>query len=164
MPLGQGSAPLDHRLGLIGLRVSPGVAHKQGRLAADFPQQSTISLLREKFDVSLSVEAYRRVVDELSIEINYLHDDLAISQLAQWMVEAQKRAGKHEVLLLAGRDGVHVPMRRCRKEAACATLAIYDRNRKRLGTIYLGQMPQKNQATMTERLEVSDSGDTASVR
>ena len=55
-------------------------------------------------------------------------------------------------MLLVGRDSVHVPMRGCWKEAACATLAVYDRNRKRLGTVYLGEMPQKNQERMTERL------------
>jgi hypothetical protein len=43
-------------------------------------------------------------------------------------------------------------MRGCSKEAACATLAVYDRNRKRLGTVYLGEMPQKDQPRMTERL------------
>ena len=40
-------APLDQRLGLIGDRISPGVAHKLGRLAADLPQQSAIAQLRE---------------------------------------------------------------------------------------------------------------------
>jgi hypothetical protein len=42
-------------------------------------------------------------------------------------------------------------MRGCWKEAACATLAVYDRNRKRLGTVYLGEMPQKDQPRLTER-------------
>lgn len=152
LPFGQGLAPLDCRLGIIGQRVSPGIAHKLGRLAADLPQQRVIDQLREEFNVSLSVQAYRRVVEELSTEINFLHDDLAIEQLAQWIHQSKESTGKHDVLLLVGRDGVHVPMRGCWKEAACATLTVYDRNRKRLGTIYLGQMPQKNQTRMTERL------------
>ena len=41
--------------------------------------------------------------------------------------EARKTKGQHEVLLPVGRDGVHVPMRGCWKEAGCATLALYDR-------------------------------------
>lgn len=148
----KGIAPLDQRLGLVGDRVSPGVAHKLGRLAADLPQQPALEQLREQFNVSLSVDAYRRVVEHLSDEVRFLHDDAAIEQLLQWIEQATKTAGNHDILLLVGRDGVHVPMRHCWKEAACATISIYDRNRKRLGTVYLGQMPQKNQVSMTGRL------------
>ena len=43
-------------------------------------------------------------------------------------------------------------MRGCWKEAGCATLAVYDRTRKRLGTIYLGEMPQSKQTELTKRL------------
>ena len=148
----RGIAPLDLRLGLVAERVSPGLAHKLGRLAADLPQQPALQQLHEQFNVTLSVDAYRRIVDHLSIEVEYLHDEQAAQQLAQWIQEAENSAGKHDVLLLVGRDGVHIPMRSCWKEAACATLAVYDRKRKRLGTVYLGEMPQKNQTTMTERL------------
>jgi hypothetical protein len=145
-------APLDQRLGLIGERVSPGIAHKLGPLAADQPQQSAIAQLRQQFGVRLSVGAYRRAVEHVSREIRFLHDQLAVVQLLQWVAQAREGTGKHEVLLLVGRDGVHVAMRPSWKEAACSTIAVYDRNRKRLGTVYLGEMPQKNQVTMTDRL------------
>lgn len=144
--------PLDRRLGLTGDRISPGVAHQLGRLAADMPQQPALQQLREQFGIRMSVESYRRVVTHLSDEIRYVHDDIAIEQLQQWLRKAVKTKGKHDVLLLVGRDGVHVPMRGCWKEAACATLAVYDRNRHRLGTIYLGEMPEERQRTMTKRL------------
>lgn len=148
----RGIAPLDLRLGLVAERVSPGLAHKLGRLAADLPQQPVLQQLREQFNVRLSVTAYRRIVEDLSVAVGCLHDDQAVQQLVQWIDQAEKDTGKHDVLLLAGRDGVHVPMRDCWKEAACATLAVYDRNRKRLGTVYLGEMPQTNQERMTGRM------------
>lgn len=148
----RGIAPLDKRLGLTGNRVSPGVAHKLGQLAADLPQQAAISELREHFGIDLSVDAYRRVVEHVSCEIHFRHDEAAIAQLREWIEEAAKTKGKHDVLLLVGRDGVHVPMRESWKEAACSTLAVYDRKRNRLGTIYLGEMPEEKQTTMTERL------------
>jgi len=148
----RGIAPLDKRLGLTGNRVSPGVAHKLGRLAANLPQQIVLNELREQFGVPLSVAAYRGIVSHLADEIRFRHDEAAIEQLRVWIEQAAKSTGKHDVLLLVGRDGVYVPMRRCWKEAACATLAVYDRNRKRLGTIYLGEMPQAKQPVMTERL------------
>ena len=37
-------------------------------------------------------------------------------------------------------------------DEGCSTLAVYDRKRNRLGTIYLGEMPEERQTTMTERL------------
>ena len=121
----KGFAPLDQRLSLIGGRASPGVAHKLGRLAADLPQQPAMEQLREEFNVSLSVDTYRRVVESLSHEVRCLHDDIAIQQLVNWFTQAAKASGKHDVLLLVGRDGVHVPMRTSWKEAACATVAIF---------------------------------------
>lgn len=51
-----------------------------------------------------------------------------------------------------GRDGVYVQTRPFWEEAACGTLAVYDANRKRLGTVYLGEMPESEQPTMSSRL------------
>jgi hypothetical protein len=129
----RGISPLDLRLGLVAERVSPGLAHKIGRLAADLPQQPSLQQLWEQFNVRLSVTAYRRIVEHLSVEVGRRHDDQAIDHLVQLLDKADKGPGKHEVLLLVGRDGVQVPMRGCWKEAACATLAVYDRNRRRMG-------------------------------
>ncbi len=146
------AAAMDLRLGLVGDRVSPALAHKLGRLAADLAQQPAIQQLAEQFNIHFSVDTYRSVVESLSYEVGYLHDAVAIQELARLIEDARKTKGKHEVLLLVGRDGVHVPMRGCWKEAGCATLAVYDRNRKRLGTIYLGEMPQSKQTELTKRL------------
>jgi hypothetical protein len=38
------------------------------------------------------------------------------------------------------------------KEGAVATLTVYDRRGRRLGTIYLGQMPEAYQTTLSEEL------------
>jgi len=38
------------------------------------------------------------------------------------------------------------------QEASAATVSVYDRRGKRLGTVYLGQMPEAHQATLTEAL------------
>jgi len=46
-----------------------------------------------------------------------------------------------------------VPMRgQGYQEASAATVSVYDRRGRRRGTVYLGQMPQKHQATLTEDL------------
>ena len=90
-----GIAPLDKRLGLTGDRVSPGVAHKLGRLAADLPQQVAINELHEHCGVRLSVDAYRKVVEHVAQEVRFRHDDAAMDQLRQWRDQVAKTAGKH---------------------------------------------------------------------
>jgi hypothetical protein len=44
-------------------------------------------------------------------------------------------------------------MRPCWEEASTATLTVLDRRGRRLGTVYLGRMPELGQATMTEQLQ-----------
>jgi hypothetical protein len=53
---------------------------------------------------------------------------------------------------------VFVQTRPCWEEASCGTLAVYDRSRRRLGTVYLGEMPESQQPTMTARLTKVISG------
>jgi hypothetical protein len=38
------------------------------------------------------------------------------------------------------------------KEGATTTVSVLDRRGKRLGTVYLGQMPEAGQGTLTEQL------------
>jgi len=151
-PKSPGIAPLDVRLGIIAGRMTPALAEVTGRLAADLPQQPALAMLEERFAIKPSVEAYRRVVAELATQVRDVHDDEAIKQLTHWINEARESEGKHDVLLQVGRDGVFVQTRPCWEEASCGTLSVYDRNRKRVGTIYLGQMPESEQPTMTRRL------------
>jgi hypothetical protein len=147
-----GLAPLDSRLGIVAKRMTPALAEVTGRLAADLPQQAALDMLDERFTVRPSVDAYRRVVADLATQVRSVHDEQAIEQLIEWIELARKSDGKHEVLLQVGRDGVYVQTRPCWEEASCGTLAVYDRNRNRVGTIYLGQMPESEQPTMTARL------------
>lgn len=147
-----GIAPLDVRLGIVAQRMTPALAEVTGRLAADMPQQAARDMLAERFGITPSVEAYRRVVADLATQVRSVHDEEAVGQLLQWIEEARQTDGKHDVLLQVGRDGVFVQTRPCWEEASCGTLAVFDRNRKRIGTIYLGQMPESEQPPMTGRL------------
>jgi hypothetical protein len=151
-PKSQGIAPLDVRLGIIANRMTGPLAEVTGRLAADMPQQAALNMLHERFAVRPSVEAYRRVVADLATQVRSVHDGAAVEQLIEWITQARQSDGKRGVLLQVGRDGVFVQTRPCWEEASCGTIAVYDRNRKRVGTIYLGEMPESEQPTMTRRL------------
>jgi hypothetical protein len=152
LPESPGFAPLDVRLGIIAGRMTGALAEVTGRLAADLPQQAALDMLAERFAVRPSVEAYRRVVADLATQVRTVHDEQAIQQLIEWLEQAQQSEGKHALLLQVGRDGVFVQTRPCWEEASCGTLAVYDRSRQRVGTIYLGEMPESGQPTMTRRL------------
>jgi hypothetical protein len=56
--------------------------------------------------------------------------------------------------LAVGRDGIMLPIRNEEhyKEGAVATLSVYDRRGRRLGTVYLGEVPEAKQVTLTAEL------------
>ena len=147
-----GIAPLDMRLGLFAGRMTPAVAEVVGRLAADMPQQATLETLQERFRITPGVGTLRRVIKDLGERVRVHHDQAAIDTIVEWIDEAQQSEGPCEPLFQVGRDGVFVQTRPFWEEASCATLAVYDRRRNRLGTVYLGQMPESDQPTMTSRL------------
>jgi hypothetical protein len=147
-----GLAPLEVQLGLFGGRATPALSEVTGRLAADMPQQAVIDMLEERFAVRPGVGTVRRWVADLSSRVRAQHDEAAVEQLLDWFATAQKSLGKQEILFQVGRDGVFVPTRPCWEEASCGTLAVFDRQGERLGTIYMGQMPEAHQTTMTSRL------------
>lgn len=147
-----GIAPLDLRLGLYAGRMTPAVTEVVGRLAADLPQQAVLELLRERFAITPGVATLRRVVSDLAEKVRSHHDEAAMERLTELIEKARQSEGKHEPLLQVGRDGVFVQTRPCWEEASCGTLAVYDRSRRRLGTVYLGEMPESEQPTMTARL------------
>jgi hypothetical protein len=56
-------------------------------------------------------------------------------------------------VLVAGRDGIMVPMRHgAYQEGSTATVSVMDRRGKRLGTVYLGQMPESGQGALSDQL------------
>lgn len=75
------------------------------------------------------------------------------ARLVQWLHQAECSRGRYRPVLAAGRDGILLPMRSGGyQEASTATVSVYDRQRRRLGTIYLGQMPQTKQVRLSQAL------------
>ena len=147
-----GMAPLDVRLGLVAGRMTPAVAEVTGRLLADMPQQATLETLQQRFGITPGVGTLRRVTEDLGGRVRVHHDQAAVDKIVQWIDQAEQSEGPGKPLFQVGRDGVFVQTRPFWEEASCGTLAVYDRQRNRLGTVYLGQMPESDQPTMTSRL------------
>jgi len=76
-----------------------------------------------------------------------------VDQVVHWLQQARASTGRFQPILAVGRDGVNVPLRHGEwKEGATATVSVLDRRGKRLGTVYLGRMPEAGQGTLTTQL------------
>ena len=144
--------PLEHALGVVMHLATPALADVVGRLTAELTQQQTLAVLRERHGVSWSVGSLRKVVAVLADALQPLRQEAQLAQLLTWLRKAAKSPGKFAPTLAVGRDGVMVPMRPFWEEASTATVSVYDRRGQRLGTVYLGQMPETGQVTLTDQL------------
>jgi hypothetical protein len=76
-----------------------------------------------------------------------------VERVVGWLHQARGSQGRFQPTLSVGRDGVNVPL--CHgawQEGATATVSVLDRGGKRRGTVYLGQMPESGQGTLTKQL------------
>jgi hypothetical protein len=71
-----------------------------------------------------------------------------------WLKQASETAGPVRFTLAVGRDGLMLPIRGkdTYKEGSTASVSVYSRCGKRLGTLYLGQMPEPGQGTLSDEL------------
>jgi hypothetical protein len=146
--------PLEIGLGITAARATPALAERVGQWAAQHTQKNVLALLRHEHDVAWSVETLRKVTAAVSAGLAPLRHDAQVRQVLDWLGQAHASRGPHRPVLAAGRDGVFVPLSADREyhEAAAGTLTVLDRRGQRLGTVYLGTMPEPGQATLSEQL------------
>jgi hypothetical protein len=74
-------------------------------------------------------------------------------RVLELLTKAFASKGRQRPVLAVGRDGIQVPIRHDGyHEGATATLSVVDRRGRRLGTVYLGQMPESGQSTLSAQL------------
>jgi hypothetical protein len=73
--------------------------------------------------------------------------------VVSWIEQARASKGRFRPTLSVGRDGIFVALRHgVWQEGGTATVSVLDRRGKRVGTVYLGQMPESGQGTLTDQL------------
>lgn len=149
---GPGLAPLEHALGIVSGLATPALADCLGQLAADLTQQQTLAVLRDRYGVAMSVGSLRKITAALAEMLTPWRESCQVTRVLDLLKRAFASKGRFRPSLVVGRDGVMMPMRPCWEEASTATLSVYDRRGQRLGTVYLGQMPQLGQQAMTDQL------------
>src|SRR6266567_1224961 len=147
-----GLHPLHVRLGVVH-KATPLLAERAARWSVAHPQTEVRQLLRSEHGLTWSNDRLRAVVKEFHRTVAPWRQAMQQQRLLAWLDQAQKSRGRHRPVLAVGRDGIMVPIRgQGYQEASTATLAVYDRRRRRLGTVYLGQMPEAHQTTLSREL------------
>jgi hypothetical protein len=148
-----GLHPLRVRLG-IGLgSATPAFAERVARLSIDHTQAEVRAWLLREHGVKWSNDRLRASLRGFRESLMPQVPGLQKARLLAWLEQAQQSRGRHRPVLAAGRDGIMVPLLpRGYHEASTATVSVYDRRRRRLGTVYLGQMPEEKQTTLTATL------------
>jgi hypothetical protein len=148
-----GLHPLHMQLGIVAGTTSV-LAERAARWAVDHSQREVRQLLAAEHGLCWSNDRLRRVVREFRRLVVLFRAEVQVERLLKWLAEADRSRGRNRPVLAIGRDGVMVPMRNggSYQEASVGTAAVYDRAKKRLGTVYLGQMPESHQLSMTQEL------------
>jgi hypothetical protein len=147
-------SPLELCLGIVAGNATPALAERIGRLSGQHTQQEMLDLLQRDHQVRWSVEVLRKVTAAVSGGIALYLRAAQQQALLGWLIAAQQSRGRYRPVLAVGRDGIMVPLRNeeTYKEAAVATRSVHDRRGRRLGTVYLGEMPQPQQVKLREEL------------
>lgn len=155
--------PLELRLGLVGLergRATAALAERVGRYAAESTQQAVLQSLLGNHGVKWSVHLLRQVTAAVAAGISEHRHAAQVAKLLGLLEAAYASRGDRKPVLAVGRDGIFTPIRKgschrkgsCYREGAVATASVLDRRGKRLGTVYLGRMPEEGQPTLSGQL------------
>jgi hypothetical protein len=150
-----GLHPLWLRLGIGAGSATPALLERVARMSVDHTQTEVRAWLRREHDLVWSNDRLRAALAGFRQALLPFVADLQKTRLLTWLQQAERSRGRHRPVLALGRDGIMIPMRLGGfEEASTATLSVYDRRRRRLGTIYLGQMPEAKQVTLSSALTV----------
>jgi len=146
--------PLQLQLGIVADVATPALADCVARLTVDFSQRQVLEILRDQYRVCWGSETLRKVTAAVAEAMSPFQHAAAVAQLLAWLAAAVAEGGPRRIVLSVGRDGIMLPIvgNSKYKEGAVATVSVFNRWGRRLGTVYLGQMPQSGQHALSEQL------------
>ncbi len=146
--------PLEIHLGLeVGL-CTPALTERVALAGAATTQNAVLATLKRDHGVCWSVSTLRKVIASVAAGMEPHRHDAAVAQILGWLEQALQSRGCRKPVLAVGRDGLMLPIRgeECYREGATGTVTVYDRQKRRLGTVYLGRMPEAGQETLSQQL------------
>jgi len=150
---GRGLFPLEIQLGIVGGVATGALADMVARLTADLTQRQTLDRLGQQ-GIRWGTRTLRKVVVAMADSMSEHRHQAQLQLLLMWLAKATSGKGPRRPVLSVGRDGVMIPIVKNQKykEAAAATVSVLDRWGRRLVTVYLGQMPEAHQTTLSDDL------------
>jgi hypothetical protein len=147
--------PLEIQLGLVG-GATPALAEAAARYMAETgaTQAAVLARLKQQHQVSWGAERLRTVTSEISQAMEQFREFYQTQRILELLEQAAQSKGRSKPVLAVGRDGISLReyRHRCFEVATAATLTVYDRRGRRLGTVYLAFAPQLGQQRMTDQL------------
>lgn len=145
--------PLQVQLGIVNGVATPALADRVARLSADLTQREVLEQLRP-LGITWGVGTLRKLQQGMAERLEEFRHPAQVAQVLAWLHLASEQSGPRRVALSVGRDGIMLPIVKSPKyrEAATATLSVMDRRGRRVGTVYLGQMPESGQGLLSEQL------------
>jgi hypothetical protein len=149
--------PLVEQLGLVA-GATPALAERAAYYQAEAgaTQRRTLQRLKQDHRVSWGVKKLRQVTERMAAALAAVRPEVQVEKLLQWLETASKSRGSHKPVLSVGRDGVTVPLAvktgAIFEVASTGTVTVLDRRGRRVGTVYLGYMPESKQGRLTEEL------------
>ena len=148
-----GLHPLHVSLGIGAGGATPLLAERVARAAVEHTQAEVRAWLLREHGLRWSNDRLRAALRDFRRGLAPFVPALQQERVAHWLAQAEQSRGRQRPVLAVGRDGIMVPMRGGGyEEGSTATVSVYDRRRRRLGTIYLGQMPQTKQTALSQAL------------
>ena len=147
--------PLEISLGLVE-GATPALASAAGKALAEAgaTQEVVLARLKAQHGVEWGVKKLRAVAENLSAGMDRLRREYQARRAVDWLRQAYASKGRNRPSHVLGRDGItlRTSPHSFFEVATTATLTIYDRRGKRLGTVYLAYAPELGQQTMTGEL------------
>jgi hypothetical protein len=148
-------SPAEMVLGLM-QGVTPAFAEAATRYFAEAgaTQASVLARLHEQHGVAMGAERLRDLAAQRAAAVAEAQTDRCADRVLELLKQADASSGRHKPVLSVGRDGVTLCEYRYRffEVASVGTIAVFDRRDQRLGTVYLGCVPEPNQPTLSARL------------
>lgn len=149
---GRSLFPLAWRLGIVGGVATPALADLVARWSADMTQRQVLDALRRQCGIKWGPATLRKVVASIAQGMEEHRHSTQVQAILGWLKIASEIGGAFT--LSVGRDGCMLPLVNSKgyREGAAATVSVLNRWGKRLGTVYLGRMPESGQGQLTAEL------------
>jgi hypothetical protein len=135
---------------------TPAFAEAATRLLAEAgaTQAAVLARLKDRHGVAMGAQRLRDLAATRAAAMAETQTARLADRVLDLLKQADASRGRHKPVLSTGRDGVTMRDYRYRffECAGVGTLSVSDRRGKRLGTVYLGCVPEPKQTTLSRRL------------